>query len=80
MDESSKHKAGFITPIGIFEPNVLNFGLSNGPAFFSSVMQNIFSHLPFIRVYIDDLSIASKSEQEHLEHIEIFFKTLQEHN
>ena len=80
MDETCKHKAGFITPIGIFEPNVLNFGLSNGPAFFSSVMQNIFSHLPFIRVYIDDLSIASKSEQEHLEHIEIFFKTLKEHN
>ena len=44
-------------------------------------MQNIFSKYPFIKVYIEDLTIAFKSETEHLEHIEIFFKVLkEEHN
>ena len=80
VEEACRHKAGFVTPFGIYEPNVLNFGLANGPAFFSSIMQNIFCKYDFIRVYIDDLSLASKSEEEHLEHIEIFFKVLKEHN
>ena len=80
LSEKSKHKAGFTTPFGIFEFNRLPFGLSNGPAFFSAVMQNILSDLPFIRVYIDDITIASKDENEHLEHINILLNRLNEHN
>ena len=80
LSEESKHKAGFTTPFGIFEFNRLPFGLSNGPAFFSSVMQNILGDLPFIRVYIDDITIASKNEFEHLEHIKILLNRLNEHN
>ena len=36
LSESSKHKAGFTTPFGIFEFNRLPFGLANGPAYFSN--------------------------------------------
>ena len=58
LEEESKPKAGFVTPFGVYEPNRLLFGLANGPAFFSSIMQKILGHLPFIRVYIDDITIA----------------------
>ena len=43
-------------------------------------MQNILSDLPFIRVYIDDITIASKDENEHLEHINILLNRLNELN
>ena len=80
LSEQIRHKAGFITPFGLFEPNRLPFGLTNGPAYFSAAMQNILSDLPFVRVYIDDITIASKSEDEHLMHIEKLFNRLEEFN
>ena len=79
LSKNSRMKAGFTTPFGIYEFKRLPFGLANGPAFFSSVMSNILGKYNFVRVYIDDITIASKSEDEHLEHIITVLKELQEH-
>ena len=80
IDESTKHKVGVTTPEGVFIFNRVPFGVSNGPTFFSQVMQAIFGDLPFVRVYIDDIGIASKTEEEHLQHIIIVFERLKENN
>ena len=76
--EDCRHKTGFITPFGIYEYNRLPFGLSNGPAVFSAVMRNIFGDLDFVKVYIDDITIHSKNLEQHLLHLEIVFKRLNE--
>jgi len=80
LSESARYKAGFVTSFGIFEFNRLPFGVMNGPAIFCSVMQNIFGDVEFVKVYIDDITISSKSVEEHLEHIEIVLKRLKEFN
>ena len=80
LEEKSKHKAGFITSFGIYEFNRLPFGLSNGPAFFSAIMANCLGDLPFVKVYIDDITIISKNEEEHFKHIQIVLNRLRDMN
>ena len=80
IEEEDKHKLGFITKNGVWEYNRMPFGVTNGPTFFSAVMQNILGDLPFIKIYVDDFAIASKDETSHLEHIIAVFERLKEHN
>ena len=65
LDEESKKKAGFITSNGIYEYNRIPFGLQNGPAFFTAAMKTILGDLKFVKVYIDDITISSNTEEEH---------------
>ena len=43
-------------------------------------MQNILGDLPFVKIYIDDFSIASSNESEHFEHIKAVFNRLAEYD
>lgn len=47
------------------------FGLTNAPAMFQRLMNQLFCGMEwdFVFVYLDDLLTVSKSVQEHLEHI-----------
>ena len=76
LDEESIPLTAFRTRYGHFEFQVLPFGLTNAPATFMSLMNQIFSeHLDkFVIVYLDDILIYSDTWEEHLRHIK---KTLQ---
>ena len=50
-------KTAFITHKGLYEYLVLPFGLSNAPAAFQRAMNQLFSHLPFVLVYMDDILV-----------------------
>ena len=39
-------------------------------------MDRLFNHLPFVFVYLDDLLVASRSTQEHLDHLRQIFEIL----
>jgi hypothetical protein len=71
-------KTAFRTPIGHYQFKVLQFGLTNAPATFQNVMNDIFAPYlnQFVVVYLDDILIFSKSEQEHLQHIELVLQKL----
>jgi hypothetical protein len=45
------------------------FGLKNAPATFQRFMDRAFGDLKFVKIYIDDLIIASQNAEEHLGHI-----------
>jgi hypothetical protein len=52
----------------------------NTPSLFQRKMQNIFNeNQEFILVYIDDLLIFSKYYKEHIAHLEIFFRKVEQH-
>jgi hypothetical protein len=63
-----KWKAAFTTNRGLFEPQVMFFGLTNSPATFQALMNTIFSDLVAagkVAVYLDDILIYSATQDEH---------------
>jgi hypothetical protein len=66
-------KTTFITKYGLYEFTVMSFGLTNTPAFFMNLMNNVFMDYldKFVMVFIDDILIYSQSEEEHADHLKI---------
>ena len=58
----------------------LPMGLVNAPAVFQRAMDHIFKGLKFVKIYLDDILIVSKTEQEHLQHITEVFRRFAEYN
>jgi hypothetical protein len=59
----------------------MSFGLTNAPAHFTYLMNSVFmSELDkFVVVFIDDILIYSKNEEEHARHLRIILTRLREH-
>jgi hypothetical protein len=67
------NKTTFRTRYRHYESVVIPFGLTNAPTTFMCLMNNIFSQYldKFIVVFIDDILVYSKMEEEHDEHLRI---------
>jgi Reverse transcriptase (RNA-dependent DNA polymerase) len=80
--EESKEKSAFITPWGLYEWNVMPFGLCNAPSTFQRCLNFILTGMRHINIlcYIDDLIIYSKTWDEHKEALKELFGRLRESN
>ncbi|WVZ70736.1 LOW QUALITY PROTEIN: hypothetical protein U9M48_019379 [Paspalum notatum var. saurae] len=74
-------KTAFTTKYGLYEYLVMSFGLTNAPAYFMDLMNRVFMDYldKFIVVFIDDILIYSKSEEEHGVHLRLVLQRLREH-
>jgi hypothetical protein len=75
-------KTAFSTRYGLYEYLVMSFGLTNAPAYFMYLMNSVF--MPeldkFMVVFVDDILVYSKNEDEHTKHLHIVLQRLREHH
>jgi len=68
IKEGDKWKATFQTNCGLYEPLVMFFSLTNSPATFQTMMDDIFEDLileGIVVVYLDDILIFTETLEEH---------------
>ncbi|TKC13482.1 hypothetical protein FA727_23570 [Robertmurraya kyonggiensis] len=74
-------KTAFTCRYGLYEYLVMSFGLTNAPANFMYLMNKVFMEYldKFVVVFIDDIMVFSKNEEEHEEHLRLVLQKLREH-
>lgn len=73
-------KTAIVTPFGLFEYTRMPFGLRNASATFQRFINEVLRDLDFANAFIDDILVASDSEEQHIHHLELLFQRLQEFN
>ncbi|UYV70374.1 hypothetical protein LAZ67_7002762 [Cordylochernes scorpioides] len=72
-------KTAVITPFGLFEFPRMSFGLCNAAQTFQRLINEVLQGLDFAYAYIDDVLIASDSENQHVSHLQQLFGRLRDY-
>ena len=80
VDPADKEKTAFISHRGLFEFNVMPFGLCNAPAMFQRCMEVVLAGLQWsiCLVYLDDIIILGNTWDEHLDNVRKVLQRLRE--
>jgi hypothetical protein len=75
------NKTAFRTGYGHYEFTMVPFGLSNAPVVFMCLMNGVFWEYldKFVIVFLDDILVYSKSEEENEHHLRMELQVLREH-
>jgi len=83
IKEGDKWKVAFTTPEGSFEPTVIFFGLTNSPATFQTIMNELLRDLintGKVAVFIDDIIVGTEDEEGYNELVAEVVKRLEEND
>ena len=82
MDEKDQEKIAFIASQGLYCYKVMPFGLKNAKATYQRLVNQMFSKQigKNVEVYIDDMLVKSKEEEDHLDDLKETFNTLRQYN
>ena len=81
MEEKDKQKTSFVCHKGLFEFNIMPYGVTNGPSFFSELMAHVLQGIngKFAVAYLDDIVIYSPTVEDHILHLTEVFARLRKH-
>lgn len=77
LDEESKQYVTINAHMGLFKYNRLVFSVASSPAIFQRTMDNILQNIPHVAVYLDDIVVTDKTEEEHLQNNDQVLKRIQ---
>jgi len=83
MKEEDKWKAVFTIHLGVYEPTVMFFGLTNSPATFQAMMNNILRDLINIgevATFMNDILVGTEDEKKHNEIVEEILRRMEEND
>lgn len=80
LAEDSQKYTAFAFNRQLYEFKRMPMGLKTAPQTFQRLMEDIFAEIPFVDFYLDDLIIFSKTEEEHIRHVETILKMMKEEN
>ena len=80
-DESKQYTAFTLGSMGLYECESMPFGLCNALPTFQRLMLNCLGelNLTYCLIYLDDVIIFSRTEEEHLEWMRVVFDRFREH-
>ena len=76
MREQDIPKTAIATPFGLFEFTRMPFGLKNSAQTFQRLMDGVTGQLSGVFSYIDDLLVASSTEEQHEHDLKQLFSAL----
>jgi hypothetical protein len=80
LTERAKEISAFVTSDGLFQYNVMPFGMKNSPATFQRLVNTVISGLNGCDAYIDDVIIYNNTFEDHLQSIRNLFNRLSDAN
>ena len=82
MDEVNQVKTSFVTSQGLFCYKVMLFDLKNMSATYQRLMNKMFTHQigRNVQVYVNDMMVKSRREDDHLDDLKETFDTLCSYN
>ena len=82
MDEEDQEKTLFVTNQGLFCYKVMSFSLKNTGATYQRLMNKMFAHQigRNVQIYVDDMLVKSRKEDDHLDDLRETFNTLCSYN
>ena len=83
IKEGDKWKMAFTTHVGSFEPVVMFFGMTNLPATFQAMMNEILRDMineGKVAAFVDDVLVGTETEEGHNEIVEEVLRRLEKNN
>ena len=83
IKKGDEWKVAFLTLEGLFEPTVMFFGLTNSPAMFQAMMNDLLRDLVVeekVAVFIDDVMVVMETEKGHDKIVEEVLIMLEEND
>jgi len=83
IKEGDEWKGAFTTHVGFFEPTVMFFGMTNSPAMFQAMMNEILRDMinkGKVAAFVDNVLVGTEMEEGHDEIVEEVLRRLEENN
>lgn len=77
LHEEAKKYVTINSHKGLFTYRVLPFGVSSSPAIFQWTMEGLLRGIPRVAIFLDDILLTGKNDQEHLQTLAMVLKWLQ---
>ncbi|XP_054707489.1 uncharacterized protein K02A2.6-like [Uloborus diversus] len=79
VDEKDRHLLTINTHKGLFRYKRMNYGIALAPAVWQRSIEQVLSGIPGVHVFLDDITVTGRNDQEHLSRLEQVLERLSEH-